>query len=150
KTMRPVAYSVNIKPDVYNLSHTDHKGELDFQGEAEIDIEFLRPASTITLNAVGLSFESKDVTLDREPATGVLFNKDKQIAGIRFVHDFAAGPHKLTILYSGKIVPQAHGIYYADYDTPSGKRRMLVTQFEPADARRMFPSWDEPVFKAAI
>jgi aminopeptidase N len=150
KTMRPISYTVDIRPDVYNLSHTDHKGDIEFQGEEEIDIEFLRPADTITLNAVALSFETKNVTLDGEVAIDVIFNEDRQTADIHFAHGFPAGAHKLTIFYSGKIVPQAHGLYYADYDTPAGKRRMLVTQFEPTGARRMFPCWDEPVFKAAF
>jgi aminopeptidase N len=150
KTVRPLAYRVNLKPDVSNLTQADHNGDIEFQAEEEIDIEFLRPADTITLNAVALSFESSDVALDGELAIDVIFNKAKPTADIRFAHDFAAGTHKLTILYSGKIVPQPHGLYYADYETPSGKRRMLVTQFEATNARRMFPCWDEPVFKATV
>jgi aminopeptidase N len=150
KTMRPVSYTVNIKPDIYKLSSADSKGDIEFQGEEEIDIEFLGPADTITLNAVALSFESKNVKLDGELAAEVILNEAKQTADIHFAHGFAAGPHKLSIVYSGKIVPQAHGLYYADYSTTAGKRRMLVTQFEPTGARRMFPCWDEPVFKASI
>jgi aminopeptidase N len=62
----------------------------------------------------------------------------------------APGAYTLKIAYWGKITNTPEGIYYSDYDTPSGKRRMLVTQFESIDARRMFAGWDEPAFKATF
>src|SRR5258706_3482846 len=37
-----------------------------------------------------------------------------------------------------------------DYPTAEGRKRMISSHLEPADARRIFPSWDEPAFKASI
>ena len=37
-----------------------------------------------------------------------------------------------------------------DYPTTDGRKRMLSSHLEPADARRIFPSFDEPAFKASI
>ena len=49
-------------------------------------------------------------------------------------------PHTLTIAYSGAIPRQRKsGVSHGDYATAAGTQRMLVTQFEPLDARRMFP-----------
>ena len=31
-----------------------------------------------------------------------------------------------------------------------GKKRMISSHLEPSEARRIFPSWDEPAFKASI
>src|SRR5262249_11680462 len=77
-------------------------------------------------------------------------DKAAQTVTFRFKRVFPPGPHTLKIAYSGKITEAAEGIYYSDYGTPPEKRRMLITQFEPTDARRMFPGWDEPAFKATF
>jgi len=45
---------------------------------------------------------------------------------------------------------QATGLFAIDYDTASGQKRALYTQFEASDARRMIPSWDEPAHKATF
>src|SRR6266487_3553973 len=56
----------------------------------------------------------------------------------------------LALSFSGKINQQGQGLFYARYqEQGSGtKKIMLGTQFEATDARRLFPCWDEPVFRA--
>src|SRR5262249_49640475 len=76
--------------------------------------------------------------------------KKPKTVTFRFARTLAPGLHTLKIAYSGKITATPAGIYYSDYDTSSGKRRMLVTQFESIDARRMFAGWDEPALKATF
>ena len=36
---------------------------------------------------------------------------------------------------------------FSTYELNGEKKNMAVTQFEPADARRCFPCWDEPACK---
>ncbi|XP_039055030.1 aminopeptidase M1-like isoform X2 [Hibiscus syriacus] len=42
------------------------------------------------------------------------------------------------------------GFYRSIYEHNGEKKNMAVTQFEPADARRCFPCWDEPACKATF
>ncbi|HZD47445.1 MAG TPA: M1 family aminopeptidase, partial [Silvibacterium sp.] len=57
-----------------------------------------------------------------------------------------AGPLTLQIEYSGILNGQLRGFYLSK----TAKRNYAVTQFEPTDARRAFPSFDEPAFKATF
>ena len=52
--------------------------------------------------------------------------------------------------FVAKINSFARGLFYVDYPTREGIKRMISTHLEPADARRIFPCWDEPAFKATF
>ena len=74
-----------------------------------------------------------------------------QTATFDFGRTIAPGQYRLNIAYSGKINTQANGLFALDYKNPAGaQKRAIFTQFEPADARRFFPSWDEPDYKATF
>ncbi len=61
------------------------------------------------------------------------------------------GLHTLTFAYDGKLESSAQGLFVQPYRTPGGATGvMLSTQFEATDARRMFPCWDEPAFRATF
>src|SRR5205814_88972 len=62
----------------------------------------------------------------------------------------SAGDHTLGLTFSGKINQQGQGLFYMRYQEQGtgAKKIALGTQFEATDARRLFPCWDEPSFRA--
>src|SRR6185437_1892088 len=143
KSVRPAQYALAIRPDAEKLA---------FSGVATIDIDVFEPVKEITLNAVDMQFGK--VTLAALPggtnkveATGVHMDDDAQTATIAFGSTIAPGRYRLVIDYRGKIYQQAAGFFALDYDSAQGRKRALFTQFEAPDARRFFPSWDEPRFR---
>lgn len=143
KTVRPTQYSLNIRPDAEKLA---------FSGQAVIDVDVLQPVREITLNAVDMKFGK--VTLaalsagaNKVEASGVRMDDDAQTATIAFPSTIQPGRYQLAIDYRGKIYQQAAGFFALDYDSAQGRKRALFTQFEAPDARRFFPSWDEPRFR---
>jgi aminopeptidase N len=140
KAVVPSAYRIEIKPDLDKLT---------LAGRETVEVEVRKPTDSFVLNQAGLKIQS--ATLETGAAAVVALDPDAQTATLTFPSPVAAGAHVLTLVYTGPIPETPAGIYYDDYKTAAGERkRMLVTQFEVSDARRMFPSWDEPAFKATF
>jgi aminopeptidase N len=60
------------------------------------------------------------------------------------------GEYQIQIDYAGKVYDKAQGLFISNYGTPEAPKRMLLTQFEAASARRFVPCWDEPARKATF
>ena len=58
--------------------------------------------------------------------------------------------YQLLYRYTGVLTEQPQGLFLSRYATATGEKRALTTQMEATDARRMFPCWDEPVFRATF
>jgi aminopeptidase N len=137
KEVTPVGYRLTLTPDFKHLSIT---------GREEIDVRVAKAVDQITLNAIALRFAK--VSVGKIINATVTIDAAAQTATLHLGRTIEPGLYKVTIDYSGPIPETPAGLYYNDYATPEGKKRMLITQFESTDARRMFPGWDEPAFKA--
>ena len=62
----------------------------------------------------------------------------------------APGRYTLHIEYSGNVNRSGVGLYRADYVTAGKPGRTLATQLESVYARDVFPSFDEPAFRAVF
>lgn len=139
KTVAPVHYAIHFTPDLDKLA---------FSGSELVDIEVMEPTTRLMLNAVDLTIESAAV--DGEAASEIASHVEAQTVTFDFPHPIAAGRHQLRVAFAGGINRFARGLFYVDYPAAEGRRRMISSHLEPADARRIFPGWDEPAFKASI
>ena len=91
----------------------------------------------------GASARRLGVALD--PETERLVLTDPASSG------FGPGPARLDISFSGALNDQLRGFYRSTYTDDAGRTRTIAaTQFQSTDARRAFPCWDEPAFKATF
>ena len=105
----------------------------------------------VILNAAELSIQS--VSIRR--ADGVVFHGSAQLDGdneqavLSFPDTLTPGKYWLQIQFTGVLNDKLHGFYRSLYKGADGQDKPLAsTQFESTDARRAFPCWDEPAFKA--
>ncbi len=141
KTAVPRHYELRIQPDLVARTTT---------GTARIELDVLQPVRELVLNALELEIESAalaDNPARPQPLT-TRVDASKQTLTLTLPAELPAGRHTVVLGYRGKIGTQAQGFFVDKYPTANGDKVMLGTQMEPTDARRVFPCWDEPVYRA--
>ena len=134
-----------VRPEHYTLAFTPDLKAATFTGVESIDVTLAEPTGRITLNAIELDLQSVTVTAGgKQQTASIALDNDKEQATFTFAEKLPAGKAKLSIAYSGILNDKLRGFYLSKTD----KRNYAVTQFESTDARRAFPSFDEPAFKA--
>ncbi|MGO9450667.1 MAG: M1 family metallopeptidase [Candidatus Binataceae bacterium] len=141
KTVVPTHYAVSLQPDLKTLA---------MPGVEVVNIDVLRPTSRLVLNALNMAIGSASLDGETGQVADVSIDPKGQTATLTFPNSLEAGPHKLRIAFTAHINGFGSGMFFADYQAGNGTKRMVGTQFEPTDARRVFPCWDEPSFKAII
>jgi aminopeptidase N len=140
KNVVPLDYTVEITPDT---------GKLTIAGKESVQLEFRSATATIQFNSANQALS--DVTLDGKPVKSVASDNEAQLTTVTLAAPAKVGRHVLAFSYVGKIEEQPHGLFLQHYVDPKGaKGMMLSTQMESIDARRMFPCWDEPAFRATF
>ena len=141
KEVIPSEYAIRIVPNLDNFT---------FAGSENVKLNVQNPVRQLVLNALELKIEAASVDGKELPASAIKTDNEKELLTLTFPSELAAGDHALTLRFTGKINQQGQALFYMRYqERGSGARKvMLGTQFEATDARRFFPCWDEPAFRA--
>ena len=136
------------RPDNYKLKFTPDIEKATFEGDETITLHVLKPTSEITLNAVDIDFHEVSITSGGATQKAkVTPEKEKEMVVLAVEKPLPAGPATVHITYTGTLNSEMRGFYLGKDDQG---RKYAATQFEATDARRAFPSFDEPDYKATF
>jgi len=136
------------EPTNYKLVFTPDLQAAKFEGDETIAIQVLKPTSEITLNAVDIDFHQVAVTSGgKTQQAKVTPEKENEMVVLAVENQLSSGPATIHITYTGILNNEMRGFYIGKDDQG---RKYAATQFEATDARRAYPSFDEPAYKATF
>src|SRR6266496_1795728 len=137
----PTEYAIRIVPNLDNFT---------FAGNESVKLNVRSPIHQLVLNGLELKIEAASLDGKELPLSAIKTDNENELLTLTLPSELAAGDHSLTLRFTGKINQQGQALFYVPYqEQGSGARKvMLGTQFEATDARRFFPCWDEPAFRA--
>ena len=148
----PGSLSKDVVPSRYRLLLDLDPGRATFTGEVAISIRVRTAVPSIGLHAKGLEPRSAFLVDASGSRRSLRVTPVEGDVGWRLTTEPAApippGEHTLEISYTGKVQTAAEGLYVARYQVDGKPAAMLATQLEAIHARRVFPSFDEPSFRA--
>ncbi|HEV2427006.1 MAG TPA: M1 family metallopeptidase, partial [Acidimicrobiales bacterium] len=152
-TANPYRLERTVVPSAYRIFLTPDLDRASFSGRVEIDVDVAEETTEITLNAIELELGAATLTgggrarRSREPELDETF----ETATFAFDETVPAGPATMEIAFTGVLNDLLHGFYRSTYVDGDGQSRLIATtQLQESDARRVFPCFDEPSFKATF
>jgi puromycin-sensitive aminopeptidase len=144
KTVVPSNYKLELTPDLEKFS---------FAGSSLVDVNVLEETSEVKINSKELDIlkaSAKNAAGTNLEGT-VTLDEETEIATITFKQALTKGNWQLSFEFNGTLNDKLKGFYRSIWTDDAGaKHTIATTQFESTDARRAFPCFDEPEFKATF
>ncbi|MFN8052369.1 MAG: M1 family aminopeptidase [Acidimicrobiales bacterium] len=141
----------DVIPSAYRLSLGTDIGAGTFSGTVTVTAEVAVATAEIVCNAVGLTVHEATVTAgDRVLTATTRLDEATERLFLDVGEELAPGPITIDLSFDGELGSQLVGFYASNFTVDDEPHQMAVTQFEAPYARRAFPCWDEPEFKATF
>ncbi|WP_419855622.1 M1 family metallopeptidase [Candidatus Poriferisodalis sp.] len=144
----------DIRPDRYDIVIEPDLDAARFVGEVRIEATVHAPIDSVTLNAAEL--DCSNAVLSQGGATSdadISFDPETERMTLRPADGRRLEPGDLQIscAFAGELNDQLRGFYRSTFVDEAGEAHTIATtQFESTNARRAFPCFDEPDFKAVF
>ncbi|XP_035670129.1 glutamyl aminopeptidase-like [Branchiostoma floridae] len=147
----PVHYNLTLQPDL--VADT-------FTGKVAMDLKISQPTKYILLHINELELQTPTVEQKLTGATYNVLRTFEYLPNQFYIIEMsgeipannandAGDMYVVTVDFSGSLVGHIVGFYKSTYTNSQGETRSLATsKFQPTDARRAFPHFDEPALKA--
>lgn len=140
---KPSHYEIFLKPNLETFK---------FDGEETITISISERTNFLKLHSNELDIHSVSVILNNGTTYGNInytYDNTLEMVKINFPEYIDPQEIKLRLTFTGFHNDKMTGFYRSTYKTSTSKENYMVsTQFESTYARKSFPCFDEPIYRA--
>uniref|UniRef100_A0A915DBQ7 Uncharacterized protein n=1 Tax=Ditylenchus dipsaci TaxID=166011 RepID=A0A915DBQ7_9BILA len=140
---KPLLYNLQLKPCLANSR---------CEGRVTIDLEITQPTSYLKLHSAEIDIKSATLQLENGCMfTELPFLLEHKPMFVTFTlpNEVDAQKARLEIVFVARLTDKTMGFCrYSFTDASAAKKLLAFTQFESTYARKAFPCWDEPEYKA--
>uniref|UniRef100_A0A671N7K5 Aminopeptidase n=1 Tax=Sinocyclocheilus anshuiensis TaxID=1608454 RepID=A0A671N7K5_9TELE len=146
-TLRPRHYDLRLSVSMENFT---------FSGEVHIEFECVHSTKLIVLHTDRLEVDKVLVYSDSKKAGAMRIQRrfhyqPKQVFVIALHREMKPlRTYKINITFHAHIEHELLGFFRSSYVLNGERRFLAVTQFSPTHARKAFPCFDEPIYKATF
>ncbi|XP_040029002.2 thyrotropin-releasing hormone-degrading ectoenzyme [Gasterosteus aculeatus] len=156
----------SLRPRHYDLRLAVHMDNFTFAGWVSVELECVNATRFVVLHADRLEVDRVSVTAEGGGGGGRLANRPGggAIRVNRHFHHPAnqmyvvvlhrelkpTRVYRLNVSFAAAIEDELLGFFRSAYSQQRERRYLAVTQFSPTHARKAFPCFDEPVYKATF
>ncbi|KAJ8311343.1 LOW QUALITY PROTEIN: hypothetical protein KUTeg_010698 [Tegillarca granosa] len=154
RTITPIQYDLELQPNLYGSDPEI----FNFEGFVRIKLQCVEKARNITLNSNKLLIDVDSIVVVPDDGnvpnpkyTDLTTDAARQFAVISLDNELIPGKtYTLEMKFSGPLKTDLKGLYLSSYQEAGTTRYLATTQFQPTDARKAFPCFDEPDMKAVF
>eukprot|EP01094_Clydonella_sp_ATCC50884_P020581 TRINITY_DN4312_c0_g1_i2.p1 TRINITY_DN4312_c0_g1~~TRINITY_DN4312_c0_g1_i2.p1 ORF type:complete len:965 (+),score=290.45 TRINITY_DN4312_c0_g1_i2:154-3048(+) len=141
----------DVQPTSYEIQLVPNLKDYTFSGSANISMTLTKERDFLVLHQAALDI-AKDFVLissDGSEHFGDLsFNPEAEYVFFVLKKSVPKGDYELRVDFTGTLNDEMRGFYRSTYVVDGETKVLGTTQFESTDARRAFPCFDQPDFKA--
>lgn len=141
----PYHYNLLIKADVSNLR---------FEGQQTVYFDLTNSTNTIVIHTKEMNISTDRV---KSVSTNIIYTvakqfiyKENEYFVVILSDNLPLGKYLLTLNFNAEVSTKLTGFYRSSYKENGTEEILLTTKFQPTDARKAFPCFDEPDLKATF
>ncbi|XP_076158732.1 thyrotropin-releasing hormone-degrading ectoenzyme-like [Alosa pseudoharengus] len=153
---RHLRLPTSLRPRHYDLKLSVYMDNFTFSGEVNIEFECVNSTKFIVLHTDRLEVEKVVVYSDNKKPGVMRIHRQfhypsNQVYVIALHREMKPlRTYKVNITFEAQIENELLGFFRSSYVLHGERRYLAVTQFSPTHARKAFPCFDEPIYKATF